>query len=203
MGRKGTSSSCTGRTGSIRAALILVACLSALSGPGQAQEDAEGSVDIRSVYTELDDGVYYVNARIEFVLSSSATEALRNGVPLNIELDLEVNRLRRFIWDDRVAHLKQRYRLSLHALSDRYLVENINSGDVASYPDLNTALGSLGRVDRLPLIDESLLEGDNRYQAAARVILDLKELSGPLRFLSRFWGDWRVVSDWYRWPLRE
>lgn len=161
----------------------------------------EGRVGIRSVYAELDGGVYYVYARVEIVLSAEALDALHNGVPLNIELQMVVNRFRRWIWDDTVASLKQRYQLSHHALSDRYVVANLNSGDAISFPDLDSALRFLERVERLPLIDESILEENRRYQAAARVTLDVKELSGPLRFLSRFWADWRISSDWYRWPL--
>jgi len=183
-------------------ALVAVACvLATWFSPALADRKAEGNVDIRSVYAELDDGVYYVYARLQIVLSSPALDALQNGVPLNIELQLTVNRFRRWIWDDTVANLKQRYQLSHHALSDRYVITNINSGDAVSFADLDTALNFLGRVERLPLIDESLLEEDGRYEAAARVTLDVKELSGPLRFLSRIWGDWRIASEWYRWPL--
>lgn len=182
-------------------AVAAVCLITVFCGAAQAADKIEGSADIRSVYAELDDGVYYVYARLEIALSSQALGALRNGVPLNIELQLRVDRFRRWIWDDTIAQLKQRYRLTHHALSDRYVVTNINSGDKASFADLETALAFLGRVDRLPLIDESLLDEDGRYEAAARVTLDVKELSGPLRFLSRFWADWRISSEWYRWPL--
>lgn len=167
-----------------------------------AADNSDGSVEIRSAYAQLDEGVYYVNARIEYVLSAAAQEALRNGISLKIELQIEVNRYRRIIWDDTIASLKQRYRLSHHALTDRYVVANLNSGDTLSFPDLATALDYLGRVERLPLIDASLLENNARYEVAARVTLDVKDLSGPLKFLSRFWGNWKVSSDWYTWPLR-
>lgn len=183
-------------------ALTAVAILLAAFPMIAAADDSDGSVDIRSAYAELDHGVYYVNARIEYVLSSAAKEALRNGISLKIDLHIEVNRYRRFIWNATIASLKQRYRLSHHALTDRYLVANLNSGDTLSFPDLEAALDYLGRVERLPLIDESLLEEDARYEAAARVTLDVKDLSGPLKFLSRFWGNWKVASEWYTWPLR-
>ncbi len=183
------------------AALVLFAAACFLAAwPGVSRAD-EGSVGIRSVYAELDEGVYYVYARVEIVLSSEALNALHNGVPLNVEMQMVVDRFRRWMWDDTVASLKQRYQLSHHALSGRYVVANLNSGDAVSFPDLDAALQFLERVERLPLIDESLLEEDRRYEAAARVTLDVKELSGPLRFLSRFWGDWRISSEWYRWPL--
>jgi hypothetical protein len=192
-------------TGNRRCHLALVAVawlLSAMSPTVFADNNSDGSVEIRSAYAVLDAGVYYVNARIEYVLSSAATEALRNGISLKIELQIEVNRYRRLIWNDTIASLKQRYRLSYHALTDRYVVANLNSGDTVSFPDLDAAMSYLGRVDRLPLIDASLLEDGARYEAAARVVLDVKDLSGPLKFLSRFWGDWKVASERYKWPLR-
>ncbi len=191
------------RSGPVRLALVTVLwLLAAVSPPAAGDDKTEGSVEIRSAYAELDDGVYYVNARIEFVLSSAAMDALENGISLNIELQIEVDRYRRIIWNDGIAGLKQRYRLSHHALTDRYVVTNINSGDTVSFPDLDAALEFLGRVERLPLIDASLLQADGRYVAAARVTVDVKDLSGPLKFLSRLWGNWKIASEWYKWPLR-
>jgi len=186
-----------------RLALVTMAwLLIAVSLPASGNDKSDGSVEIRSAYAQLDDGVYYVNARIDYVLSSAAMDALRNGISLKIELQIEVNRYRRIIWNDTIASLKQRYRLSHHALTDRFVVANLNSGDTISFPDIESALEYLGRVERLPLIDQSLLEDDARYEAAARVTLDVKDLSGPLKFLSRFWGNWKVASEWYTWPLR-
>jgi len=158
-------------------------------------------VEIRSAYTEIRDDVFYVNARIDYRLNQSALDALENGVRLNVELDIDVRRRRRLIWDPAVAELRQRYRLSYHALSERYVVSNLNSGDVESFSDLATALSWLGRIDRLPLIDAPLLDDDSRYDVSIRAVLDVKELPGPLNLLSRFWGDWRIASERYSWRL--
>jgi hypothetical protein len=181
--------------------LVLLLCAGAFAGPACA--DSKGSVDIRSAYAELREGVFYVNGRIEFVLSDAAFEALDNGVRLNIELTIAVNRYRRFIWDDTIAVLHQRYRLNYHALTQRYVVVNSNTGDADSFASIEAALDHLGKVQNLPLIDEALLDERARYQVAMRAVVDVKELKGPLKVLSRFWGDWRIASDWYTWPLRQ
>ena len=181
--------------------LVLLLCAGAFSGPACA--DSKGSVDIRSSYAELREGVFYVNGRIEFVLSDAAFEALDNGVRLNIELSIAVNRYRRFIWDDTIAVLNQRYRLNYHALTQRYVVVNSNTGDADSFASIEAALDHLGKVQNLPLIDEALLDERARYEVAMRAVVDVKELKGPLKVLSRFWGDWRIASDWYTWPLRQ
>ena len=120
-------------------ALAIIASLLVTFPTTAAAGDSDGSVEIRSAYAQLDEGVYYVNARIEYVLSSAAREALRNGISLKIELQIQVNRYRRIIWNDTIASLKQRYRLSHHALTDRYVVANLNSGDTLSFPDLDAA----------------------------------------------------------------
>lgn len=181
--------------------LFVLLCSSFASAPALA--DSKGGVEIRTAYAELRDGVFYVNGRVEFELSEAAFEALDNGVRLNIELSIDVNRSRRFIWDDTVAVLHQRYRLNYHALTQRYVVVNANTGDADSFGSIEAALDHLGRVQDLPLLDEALLDERARYEVAMRVIVDVKELKGPLKVLSRFWGDWRIVSDWYTWPLRQ
>lgn len=183
--------------------LCLLALLCSSLVPAAALADSKGGVEIRTAYAELRDGVFYVNGRVEFELSDAAFEALDNGVRLNIELDIDVNRSRRFVWDDTVAVLRQRYRLNYHALTQRYVVVNANTGDADSFGSIEAALDHVGRVKDLPLIDEALLDEKARYEVAMRVVVDVKELKGPLKVLSRFWGDWRVVSDWYRWPLRQ
>lgn len=203
MGTKPVSMQTATAQRTVLLALAVLAWLLAACPSPVLADSKEGRVDIRSAYTELDEGVYYVNARVEYVLSSAALDALKNGISLKIELQIDVNRYRRLIWNDTIASLKQRYRLSHHALTDRLVVANLNSGDTLSFPDLDAALDYLGRIERLPLIDASLLEDGARYEAAARVVLDVKDLSGPLKFLSRFWGNWKIASEWYTWPLRQ
>jgi hypothetical protein len=200
MGASTAATSCRDRVRGSRLAALLLA-LFPWATPLADSDSAKGVVEIRSAYTEIRDDVFYVNARIDYRLNQSALDALENGVRLNVELDIDVRRRRRLIWDPAVAELRQRYRLSYHALSERYVVSNLNSGDVESFSDLATALSWLGRIDRLPLIDAPLLDDDSRYDVSIRAVLDVKELPGPLNLLSRFWGDWRIASERYSWRL--
>ncbi len=189
-------------TGRGIAALVLLFAATLLPGLAAAQDSRKGRIEVRSAYTELEDGVYYLSARVEYRLSRQALEALNKGVSLNVELQMNVVQLRRFIWDDGVATLRQRYELSFHALTQRFVVLNLNSGDSRSFSDLETALLNLGTVERLPVIDAALLDDDDDYEIALRSILDIKELPASVRLLSLVWGDWRVASNWYRWRLR-
>jgi hypothetical protein len=170
--------------------------------PPPPAADDPGRFDIRSASVELDGGVYFLNARVEYRLSTEAREALQAGVPLNIRLDVEIMHTRRFWFDNTDAELRQRFQLGYHALSERYIVLNVNSGQQESFGSLFSALSYLGRVDMLPLIDAALLEEGRDYRIRLRAVLDQERFPGPLRLLAFWRRDWSLASDWYQWPLR-
>ena len=90
--------------------------------------------------------------------------------------------------------------LEYSPLSQRYVVRNLNSGDQDSFATLYSALNNLGRIQGLPLIDDSLLEGD-RYRVRIRALLNTQQYSAPLRLLF-FWRDqWQLESEWSEWLL--
>lgn len=187
-----------------RAAAAVLAALCPWHAPAaQDATPAQGKLEVRSAYTEQRQGVYYLSARLDLYLGESAVEALTSGVTMNLELQIDVSRSRLYVWDSTVAGLRQRYQLSWHALTQRFVVLNVNSGERTSYADLESAVAALARVDNLPVIDAALLVPDSRYTVGLKATLDVREMIGPLRFLTFFWGDWRVSSDWYTWPLRQ
>ena len=168
----------------------------------EPENDDPGFFEVRSAIAELRDGVYYLNAVIGYRLSTEAVDALRSGVPLGIRLDVEIIDPRRWWFDNDSAALRQSYQLDYHALSERYIVLNVNSGDQASFASLSAALESIGRVERLPLIDTAVLEDDRGYYVRLRASLDQEQFPGPLRLLAFWRRDWSIASEWYRWPLR-
>ncbi|HEX7079800.1 MAG TPA: DUF4390 domain-containing protein [Gammaproteobacteria bacterium] len=179
--------------------LLLGAAMPAI---GQDEEDP-GRFDVRAANVELVNGVYFLDSWIELRLPSEASEALRSGVPLTIRLDVEITYRRRF-WFDADAHsLEQRYQLDYHALTERYVVSNLNSGDRTSFSTLFSALNYLGRVEHLPLIDAALLEPGRDYLVRLRAVLDMERFPGPLRLLAFWRRNWAIASDWYEWRLRE
>lgn len=165
-------------------------------------DNSEGVFEIRSVYTEFIDGVYYLNGRVSYRLSDPAREALHSGVPLHLELEIKLSMKRRWWLDADVASLHQLSQLQFHALTQRYLVTNFNSGEQFSFYTLADALDEIGHINQLPLIDASLLEADEPYEVSLRSVLELRDLPGAIRWMTFWWGDLRTASDWYRWPLK-
>jgi hypothetical protein len=189
------------RSNSALGAACAMLVLAAAPGAAPFAQDDPGRFDVRSATTQLKDGVHYLDARIEFRLSAETREAIEAGVPLTFRLDVELLRSRRFWTDSTDATLRQRYRLEYHALSERYILTNINSGEQVSFSTLFSALNQLGRVEQLPLIDAALLDSGRNYELRLRAVLDVERLSGPLRLLAFWQRDWSLASDWYRWRL--
>ena len=191
-----------GLGGTLRSALIGAAIV-LLSGVALAQNAVEraGYFEVRSASTELVGGVHMLDARLQLVLSSEALNALNSGVPLTIELQMQVIRSRRFYLDALDAELAFRFELEYRPISQRYIVRNLNTGNQDSFATLYSALNNLGRVQRLPVIDESLLIPDRNYRVRLRALLATEQYSAPLRLLF-FWRDeWQLKSEWYEWKL--
>ena len=157
--------------------------------------------DVVDASTRLEGGVYRLNARIEYRFSDAALDALQNGVPLTVELDMEVRRRRPWLWDETVYTLTQRFRLEYHTLSRQYLVSNLNSGERRGFPTRSGALRFMGQIVDFPLLDNGLLDPNGRYEGALRARLDIEALPAPLRLLAYLSDDWRLASEWYSWSL--
>jgi hypothetical protein len=151
----------------------------------------------------LTNKVYQLNARLTFDFSQDVMDAIENGVPMVLNLDIEIMRPRRYFWDEEVASLEQRYQLQYHALSEQYVVRNLNSGAQYTFFSLTAALQKIGNVDHLPIIDQQLLknrEADN-YYARVRVGLGFDNLPVPLKLDALISSSWWLDSDWYRLDL--
>lgn len=168
-----------------------------------AQDDSEGGFAVRSAESELVSGVYLVNATIDLRLSREARAALESGVPLTVHIEIDLIRVRRFWIDDEEADVEQRFELAYHALTERYIVRNLNSGDQTSFATVMAALNYLGRIERLPFIDVALLASGRTYDARIKAELDVDEFSGPLRLLTFWRRDFSLESEWYRWRLHD
>ena len=185
----------------LRPLLLLAALGFAAAGIAQDDLQREGYFEVRSASTELKDGVYVLDARLQLVLSSEALEALNSGVPLTIELQLQLIRERRLYVDALDAELTVRYELEYRPLSQRYIVRNLNSGDQDSFATLYSALNNLGRIQRLPVVDDALLIADRDYRVRLRAMLQTRQYPAPLRVLFFWRSQWQLQSEWFEWSL--
>lgn len=157
---------------------------------------------VLSAKSELVNNVYRLTASIKYQFSSDVVDALKNGIPVVLKLDIEVLEPQAwYFWSETVATLQQRYRVQYQALSQRYLVSNINSATQEYFSSLDEAIASLDHVDDLPILDKSLLDPDRQYALRMRADIDFDALPVPLRYYAYVLPEWLLGSDWYSFPL--
>ena len=187
----------------LRKTLIFIV-LAALCLPyASAQDDLQrdGHFNVRSATAVIQDGVYYLDARLQLLLSDETNDALNSGVPIRIALELDVIRQRRFLPDATEAELDLQYELEYRPLSQRYIVRSVNSGEQESFATLYSALNNLGRLQNVPIVEEAVLDDNSRYRLRLRALLSTRQYPAPLRMLF-FWRDqWQLRSEWYQWDL--
>lgn len=181
--------------------VLAIACATLPNAFGQDELYRDGHFNVRSATTVLEDGVYHLDARLQLLLSDESNEALTSGVPIRIALELEVNRVRRFLPDATEVKLDLQYELEYRPLSQRYLVRSINSDEQESFATLYSALNNLGRLQNVPVMNEAELQDDGVYRVRLRALLSTRQYPAPLRMLF-FWRDqWQLRSDWFQWDL--
>jgi hypothetical protein len=150
----------------------------------------------------LVDGVYQLEADIRYQFSDPIHEALANGVPITINLQIEIEQRRDYVWNKTVASLQQHYTMRYHALSEQYIIRNLNSGSQQNFRSLNSALLTMGEIRALPLLDQSLLtDAEAVYQVRLRSEIDINALPAPLRPKAWLSYEWKLSSEWFVCPL--
>ena len=180
-------------------ALLLLCFLATLAAPGAL---ADTRLAIRSASVALDEGVYELDATLDLRLPDDARKAIDAGLTLRLEYEIEISRVRAYLPDDGIASLVQSYELRYHALSQRYLLRNLNTGEQQDLGTLPAALERLEDVRGLPVIDAALVREGPTYEVRIRAVLDMGTVPDALSWLLFWTDDWGASSKWYSWTLR-
>jgi len=160
----------------------------------------DGVLEVRSAYVNIDNGTFLLHARVEYPVNPAIRDALRDGVTLTFELDTRVERERRLWFNASIVELTLRRELMYHAVTDRYVVRDVLSGQLENFPTLDEALLYLGKVDAWPILVEPRLKSGS-YLISVRAGVRRGRLPASLRALFFWTDDFRRVSEWYSWSL--
>jgi hypothetical protein len=150
--------------------------------------------------TELNDELR-LDAEIAYQLNSEVREALVNGIPLLFQVEVQVVSLQKWVWDKVVTTIVKTHLLQYHILSKQYVLENLETGESDSFPDLESVLVQQGRVSAMYIAESNFLNDQENYVVQLRSQLLTSKLPLPLRMKSYFSPKWRLDSGWYEWPL--
>src|SRR5512139_265309 len=184
-----------------RYALWLALCFIATIAPPASAEE-ESQLTIREASATIDEGVYELDAKLDLVLPEAARRAVDSGLTLRLTYEVTVNRVRRYMPDAGVAALEQRYEVSYHALSQRYLVKNLNTGEQQDYGLLQSALDRISELRGLPVLDTALVSDGPVYEGRIRAVLGMNTAPDVFGWLLFWTDDWSAESEWKTWTLR-
>jgi hypothetical protein len=163
---------------------------------------ADTRLEVIAASVAVDEGVFELDARLDLAVPEAGRRAIEAGLTLELDYQIEIARVRRYVPDAEVASLQQSYELSYHALSQRYLLRNLNAGEQQDFGTFQAALDRLAEVRGLPLLDSSLLEPGSTYEFRVRAELNLRTAPDSLGWLLFWTDDWSATSEWYAWTLR-
>lgn len=184
-----------------RRALGWLLCVIATTGP-LAEAVAAPELVIRDARVVADEGVYELDAWLFLPLPDAARKAVESGLTLRLRYEIVVDRVRRYMLDAEIASLEQRYEISYHALSQRYLVRNLNAGEQHDFGTLQGALDRVCEIRGLPVLDTALVTPGPVYEGRIRAVLDLSTPPDVLGWLLFWSDDWSAGSDWKTWTLQ-
>ena len=175
-------------------------CFLATTTAFAAQRESE--LLIRGAQAAVDEDTLELDTQLYLQLPKGALKAIDGGLSLHLTYQIEVSRVRRWLPDASVAAIEQEFELTYHALSQRYLVRNLNTGEQQDFGTLDAALARISEVKGLPVLDASLLPPGPEYEGRVRAVLDMASAEDAFGWLLFWTDDWSAESDWYTWTPR-
>jgi hypothetical protein len=157
------------------------------------------SVQVRAVGSALS-----LRGTLELGLTPAVEEAIANGIPIELAIDVRLYRERPFFWDERVGNWTLRRELRYYALTGQYLISAGIGAPVTreSFVSLNEALTQLGSLEDLPLALTAPLPSETQYRLELRAGLNVEALPALLRPVAYTSRAWDLNSGWTTWGVQ-
>src|SRR5687768_657322 len=135
---------------------LLVGLLAA--APARSQ-----GIEVQRAALSLSEEGYVLEADFEIALTHPLEDALNKGVPLYFALEFELIRPRWYWFNEKVANIRQQYRLSYNALARQY---RVGVGKLyQNFSSLPEALAFLSRVRLRDAVETGALARGSTYMA--------------------------------------
>ena len=184
---------------------LLLVLLASCAFCGSQQSYAEETGAFEALYAQVSEAEpgpgFKLDGQFSITLSSGAHEALENGIPLVFELQVQLVRTHRWLWDSVEIELKQVRQIQYHDLSRTYVVRDINAATQRNFRRLSDAMEAAGSLDELLLTNGQLIENAADYKIRLRGSLDIESLPTPVRLIAYVSSIWDMSSKWYVWSL--
>ena len=156
-------------------------------------------IQVKSAELKLNNDTYELNADIAVNLNRNLEDALKKGLYLHFQTELELSRPHSWWFDDTVVEATRASILSYHLLLRRYYLETNYA--LKTYDTLGEALTALGHIEAWPVAEKKLLKPKQTYKGRLRLRLDLSQLPKPLQINALTGAKWEAEGEWYEWKF--
>jgi len=178
------------------------AALLVTMSPELRADPLEGTLEVQSAFVNVVGGVYQLHVRTRYPSNEETLAALRDGVSLSYDIDVEVSRERRFWTNESIVSLRLERELSFHSVSERFVIRDpLVTDEQKSYATLEEALAELGNIESWPILVASQVAEPGNYVVSVRASVRRGRLTDALRALMFWSDDWQRESEWYSWSL--
>jgi hypothetical protein len=172
-------------------------CALAVAGPVHAD-----GITVQQATSRLLDDTFVIDAEIDYRFSDVALQALENGVPLTVDVHVQVRRDGAWIWESDITDFHKRRQLRYLPLSSTYEVVGFKGEEKRQFVSRLAAIDALGEIRNMPVVSVSLLEEGETYRMEIRSELDIEALPVPLRPTAYMSSGWELSSGWSKWRIR-
>ena len=162
---------------------------------------AASSIQIKSAELDQQEDFYSLDADVEINFDKEIEEAVNKGVPLNFLVEFQIVSPRKYWFDDEITTKSKTFSLSYHALSRQYLVNH--GAHQLSFETIGEAANELGNLSDWKVVEKSLLEKGELYNAALLIRLDQTKLPKAIQVDAISSEKWNLSSQKFEWTLKE
>jgi len=139
-----------------------------------------------------------IDADLKMNFSKEVVEALENGIPLTIAVEVQIFRERPWWRNIVIKESMQLFELRYHPLTDVHEVKNLATQERYSFKSREDAMAVLGTIRAAHLIDKKMLNKNDQYHVQIHTLLDISRLPPALRQIASLSSSWRLESPWYQ-----
>jgi hypothetical protein len=139
---------------------------------------------------------FVLDANIDFDFSDKVIEALHHGVPITLELHMQVRKQDAWLWEKDLTEIRLRYQISYHALASVYQVLDLQTNTKENFVTREIAVNALGEINSMPVVRHEQMEKGKIYRVGLKTSLDIDALPLPMRPLAYLSPSWNQSSEW-------
>ena len=165
-------------------------------------ETTNAEFDILNGSSRISKQILSSEAELNLTLDHRSSDALINGIPLTINIDLRLVQKRPWLWPSTLLEWQYPVQLGHHPLSGQFTLKNHHRESIRVFHTLGEALQQLDRFAVSEPLPSAIHPGSD-LAVQLRAGIDRDALPAPLKLIALFMAPWNQHSEWLEWSVQQ